>query len=64
VTALLDRGCDSNVLDFTGRTALQLAAGGGYLEIVKLLLKAGATVDHQDEVVSFTRQSLHEWAGK
>lgn len=58
VTALLDRGCDSNVLDFTGRTALQLAAGGGYLDIVKLLLKAGATVDHQDEVERNT--ALHE----
>ena len=35
-----------------GHTALQRAAGGGHLEIVKLLLSHGATVDHQDEVVS------------
>jgi hypothetical protein len=34
-----------------GHTALQRAAGGGHLEIVKLLLSHGATVDHQDEVV-------------
>ena len=68
VAALLDRGCDSNVLDSVssererrdesqiyfppqvGRSSLQLAAAGGHLEIVKLLLNAGAAVDHQDEL--------------
>ena len=33
-----------------GRSSLQLAAAGGHLEIVKLLLNAGAAVDHQDEL--------------
>merc|ERR550517_54672 len=41
VAALLDRGCDSNVLDLTGRTALQLAAGGGFTNMVALLIQAG-----------------------
>ena len=39
MAALLDRGCDSNVLDLTGRTALQLAAGGGFTNMVALLLQ-------------------------
>ena len=38
---MLDRGCDSNVLDLTGRTALQLAAGGGFTKMVALLLQVG-----------------------
>ena len=41
MAALLDRGCDSNVLDLTGRTALQLAAGGGFTKMVALLLQVG-----------------------
>ena len=65
MSALLARGCDSNCLDVSGRTALQLAAGGGFTEMVALLLQvisllrtmevrtvvlqAGAAVDHQDE---------------
>ena len=36
----------------TGHTALQRAAAEGHVEIVKQLVKQGASVDHQDEVVS------------
>ena len=36
----------------TGHTALQRAAAEGHLDIVKQLVKQGASVDHQDEVVS------------
>ena len=36
----------------SGHTALQKAAAEGHIDIVKQLLKQGASVDHQDEVVS------------
>ena len=36
----------------SGHTALQKAASEGHVEIVSQLLKQGASVDHQDEVVS------------
>ena len=36
----------------TGHTALQRAAAEGHVDIVKQLVKQGASVDHQDEVVS------------
>ena len=35
----------------TGHTALQRAAAGGHLEIAKLLITQGASLDHQDELV-------------
>ena len=38
----------------SGHTALQKAAAEGHVEIVRQLLKQGASVDHQDEVVSPT----------
>ena len=37
----------------TGHTALQRAAAEGHVDIVKQLVKQGASVDHQDEVVSW-----------
>ena len=76
VAALIDRGCDPNILDCGGRwagnifskqylefidiftrSALQLAAAGGHLELARLLLEAGAAVDHQDEADRLT--ALH-----
>ena len=36
----------------TGHTALQRAAAGGHLAIVTSLLSQGASLDHQDEMVS------------
>ena len=36
----------------SGHTALQKAASEGHVDIVSQLLKQGASVDHQDEVVS------------
>ena len=43
-----------------GCTALTLSAKGGYVKVVKLLLGAGAQIDHQDKD-GFT--SLH-WAAQ
>ena len=40
-----------------GRSALQLAAASGHINIVRILLDAGAAVDHQDEVDRVT--ALH-----
>merc|ERR550532_7446 len=45
-----------------GHTALQRAAAEGHVEIVKQLVKQGASVDHQDEVHGNT--ALHEAAWK
>ena len=68
-----DGGCDVSLQDFvshyftfsslppflsqTGHTALQRAAAEGHVDIVKQLVKQGAAVDHQDEVVSRSRNS-------
>ena len=41
----------------TGHTALQRAAAEGHVDIVKQLVKQGASVDHQDEVVSVDRDN-------
>ena len=38
----------------TGHTALQRAAAGGHLDIARLLVTQGASLDHQDELV-------HSW---
>ena len=37
-------------VQWEGRTALMAASGGGYLDVVKELLRAQACVDLQDEV--------------
>ena len=37
-------------MQWEGRTALMQASGGGYMEVVKVLLRAQAGVDMQDEV--------------
>ena len=36
----------------SGHTALQRASAEGHVDIIKQLIKQGASVDHQDEVVS------------
>ena len=40
---------DPNIVDHKGRNLLECAAGRGYIDIVKALLKAGALVDHEDQ---------------
>ena len=37
----------------TGHTALQRAAAGGHLDIARLLVTQGASLDHQDELVTY-----------
>ena len=44
----------------TGHTALQRAAAEGHVDIVKHLIKQGASVDHQDEVVSINCSALNK----
>ena len=42
----------------TGHTALQRAAAGGHLDIARLLVTQGASLDHQDELVSVVMMVL------
>jgi len=46
---LLERGADPDVRNFSGRSALHLAARDGRTEQVKLLLAEGAAVNMRDE---------------
>lgn len=60
VLALLKQQADPNLTDLVGQTALHLAAGGGHVGTVRLLLEKGAAVsvnvrDHKG------RTALH-WA--
>jgi ankyrin repeat protein len=54
VKTLLDKGADVNARDMDGNTALDWAAGQGYVEIVKLLLDRGADVNVKDKMLGFT----------
>ena len=45
---MLAEGADPNAVDFDGRCALHLAAGGGHTEAVSFLLTAGAAPDLVD----------------
>ena len=53
VKTLLASGVDANALDYrrlpTNRTALMHAASGGHLDVVELLIAAGAKVDMKDK---------------
>ena len=42
----------------TGHTALQRAAAGGHLDIARLLVTQGASLDHQDELVRLRRADI------
>jgi outer membrane protein assembly factor BamB len=48
VRRALDAGADPNAENRYGRTALSLAAGGGHLEVVRLLLERGADPSRRD----------------
>jgi len=43
-------------LEAEGVTALWMAAAGGHLKVVKILISAGGQVDHPAKFVIFTRQ--------
>ncbi len=45
LTLLLERGAAINSTNVAGETALTLAAGGGFVKCVRLLLAQGASVD-------------------
>lgn len=48
---LLEQGADPNSRRATGTTPLFFAAQGGYLDVVKILIKAGASVDTPSVVI-------------
>ena len=50
VRILLKRGTDVNVRDFSGRTALHMAAMNNSTDLIMMLLKRGAKVDLQDDI--------------
>ena len=54
VRSLLDEGADPNVAQGDGLTALHLAAQEGNLEIVEVLLGAGAKVEAKTRIGDFT----------
>jgi len=58
VRALLDKGADVNPAPHGGHTALMLAAGKDQLEVVKILLKAGANPN----AVAFGHGGIPGWA--
>lgn len=49
---LLHEGADANVVNSGGRAPLTYAASKNYISILKLLLKAGAKVNHKDALGS------------
>ena len=49
VELFLEAGMDPNAAGKDGKTALMVAARGGYMEIVKLLLDKGADVNAKDK---------------
>ena len=51
---LLDGGADPSLLDSEGVTPLMVAAMGGHLEVLRLLLARGAAVDAADKGIRFT----------
>lgn len=50
VRALLVQGADVNSTNAAGQTALILATAFQHIEVVELLLKANANIEHQDEL--------------
>jgi ankyrin repeat protein len=46
---LANKEADVKYTDEKGRTALHYAAHRGYLDIVKLLVEAGAEIDYEDQ---------------
>lgn len=48
VSRLLGLGVDVNTKDKWGWTAMSMAAYGGHEEVARILMAAGATLDHQD----------------
>ncbi len=52
VSALLSQGVDPSSCDYSGSTALHLAAANRHPEIVELLVRAGCAVNSRDKNVS------------
>lgn len=48
VSCLLDAGADPNAVNTNGETALILAASARWPDVVRVLIAAGAEVDHRD----------------
>lgn len=52
ITRLLNQGEDPNSCEYSGSTAMIMAASNKHPEIVELLYKAGASVNARDNNVS------------
>ena len=50
VDYLLDQGLDVNHIDEEGKSALQMACSYGHVEVIKCLLKRGATTSHLSSI--------------
>ena len=46
VKALIDAGADVNQADNVGRNPLDMASSGGHIEVVRMLIDAGAVIEH------------------
>ncbi|UCE48728.1 MAG: ankyrin repeat domain-containing protein [Phycisphaerales bacterium] len=54
VRSLVERGADTNVRDYRGRTPLHLAAARGYTDIAELLVKGGADINAKSDTAEAT----------
>lgn len=52
IRQMIQHGCDPNIADYDGRTALELACVKGHLEVVSLLLRSGASPNLRDNLGS------------
>lgn len=61
VELLLERGADANVADSLGLAPLHVAASRGNLQVIEVLLNAGADPGAEDREGNSPRQALEGW---
>jgi ankyrin repeat protein len=60
---LLRAGAALNAAEDRGHTALHMAAEGGYTQVIKQLLAAGANLEAGDTVAGWTPLTYAAWHG-